>query len=449
MSEPTCSQLVASRDAASLIFNLPGYRVIDAADLPLGGRRVRVETEDRDDGCPDCGVISTRVHAWSEQRVKDIPTGGEFVEVVVRKPRLVCVETECSRRTFTQRTEQLPARARCLTRLRQTLLDAVIASGRCVQEVATAHEVSWWTVQTAVDAATLTLPDVDAMAVTELGIDEHRFARVRFFRDPDSEAWRRVEPWMTTFVNTKSGQVLGVVDGRGSTGVQAWLGARPEPWRDRIEVVAIDPSAAFRAAITRALPNARVSVDHWHLVRLANLMLTHVRQRVAREQLGHRGRRDDLAWAHRMLLLRAGNQLSERALHRLDHVLAHDDPTREIGAAWGVKERLRMLLACTDLAAADTARGLLGLAVLGADMAETWRLWDTVNAWWTEIETFIDTRITNARTEAANTTIKHIKRTGRGYRNPEHYQARILLRSARQTRRRRTLTQQATTLNCG
>ncbi len=108
-----------------------------------------------------------------------------------------------------------------------------------------------------------------------------------------------------------------------------------------------------------------------------------------------------------------------------------------------------MLLACTDLAAADTARGLLGLAVLGADMAETWRLWDTVNAWWTEIETFIDTQITNARTEAANTTIKHIKRTGRGYRNPEHYQARILLRSARQTRRRRTLTQQATTLNCG
>ncbi len=41
------------------------------------------------------------------------------------------------------------------------------------------------------------------------------------------------------------------------------------------------------------------------LVRLANLMLTRVRQRVAREQLGHRGRKDDVAWAHRLLLLRA------------------------------------------------------------------------------------------------------------------------------------------------
>jgi hypothetical protein len=59
-------------------------------------------------------------------------------------------------------------------------------------------------------------------------------------------------------------------------------------------------------------------------------------------------------------------------------------------------------------------------------------------------------RVTNARTEAANTAIKHIKRTGRGYRNHRHYQARILLRSHRQARRQRTrLNQQATTANCG
>jgi hypothetical protein len=71
-------------------------------------------------------------------------------------------------------------------------------------------------------------------------------------------------------------------------------------------------------------------VDHWHLVRLANLMVTKVRQRVAQETKGHRGRKDDLAWAHRMLLLRAGDKLSERAVHRLDRVFAHDDPTGEV-----------------------------------------------------------------------------------------------------------------------
>lgn len=164
------------------------------------------------------------------------------------------------------------------------------------------------------------------------------------------------------------------------------------------------------------------------------------------DQLGHRGRKENKAWAHRLLLLRAGDRLSPRALNRLFDVFAHDDPTDELGAAWGVKERLRMLLTTTDL---DTARGLLGIAVVAADTPECWKLWGTINAWWPEIETFIETRVTNARTEAANTMVKQIKRTGRGYRNHDHYQARILLRSARQTRRRSPMNQQANTFNCG
>ncbi|MEI2819286.1 MAG: transposase [Marmoricola sp.] len=38
-----------------------------------------------------------------------------------------------------------------------------------------------------------------------------------------------------------------------------------------------------------------------------------------------------------------------------------------------------------------------------------------------DIEDFITTGLTNAKTEAANTPIKQIKRTGRGYRNDHHY----------------------------
>lgn len=448
MSEPTCPQPVASRDAASLIFNLPGYTVIDAVDLPLGGRRVVVRADAQDEGCPACGVISTRVHAWASQRVKDIPAGGEVVEVVVRKPRWLCAEAACGRRTFVQVTDQLPFRGRCLTRLRAAVLEAVVASGRAVDEVADAFALAWWTVQATINAAVMTLPAVDDVRVRLLGIDEHRFRTVKFFRD-EAGAWKRVEPWMTTFVNLTTGQVIGVVDGRDSAAVTTWLAARTPAWRERVEVVAIDPSAAFRATVSRQLPGARVSVDHFHLIQLANLMVTQVRQRVAREQLGHRGRKNNQAWAHRLLLLRAGDRLSERALHRLNQVFHHDDPTDELGAAWGVKERLRMLLATTDLDAADHARGLLGVTVLAADMEESWKLWNTINAWWDEIETFIETRVTNARTEAANTAIKQIKRTGRGYRNHDHYKARILLRSARQTRRRSPLNQQATTFNCG
>jgi len=54
--------------------------------------------------------------------------------------------------------------------------------------------------------------------------------------------------------------------------------------------------------------------------------------------------------------------------------------------------------------------------VLAADMSETTRLWETINAWWEDIEVFIETGITNAKTEAANTSVKQIKRTGRSHR---------------------------------
>ena len=432
MNEPTCLQ----RDAASVIFNLPDYRVIDAIDLPLGGRRVIVQADAIEAGCPDCGVVSDRVHAWCRQRVKDIPHAGR-VEVVVVKPRLVCVERACPRQTFTQTTPELPLRARCTTRLRRGVLEAVIDHGRPVAGVAAGFGVAWWTAQKTVNAAVDVLPDVDDLHVRHLGIDEHRYRRVRWFRDPNTHGWRRVEPWMTTVVNVASGQVLGIVDGRDSAAVEGWLNTRSQAWRDRIAVVAIDPSAAFKKAITTSLPHAKISVDPFHLVQLANLCLTRVRQRLVQEHNQRRGRKIDPAWAHRTLLLRGYDTLSPRASHRLDDVFASDDPTGELGAAWGVKEGLRLVLASRSLDGARAAKERLEGWVTSADTDETRRLWDTLNAWWPAVEVFITTRVTNARTEAANTAIKHIKRTGRGYRNNQHYQARILLRSAHRARQHR------------
>jgi transposase len=188
-----------------------------------------------------CGVVSGRVHAWVVQRVRDVPYAGQ-VEVLVRKPRLVCAEPACPRGTFTPATLGLPVRAKCTTRLKTVLLAAVIDSGRAVVEVAAAYQVAWWTVRAAINAAAVFLPEVDELHVRRLGIDEYRYWRVRWFRD-ESGGRRRVEPWMSTIVNAASGQVLGIVDGRDSATVGGWLAQRSAAWRARIEVVAIDPSA--------------------------------------------------------------------------------------------------------------------------------------------------------------------------------------------------------------
>jgi transposase len=424
--EPTGSQ----RDAASTIFNLPDYRVIDAVENGDGVRRVHVEST-APPGCPVCGVRAARVHSRRRQRLRDLPVAGP-VELIWVKRRWFCDEYRCPRGTFSEVTGQVPAFARSTARLCQALVAAVVVSGRAASEVARTHGVSWWLVQCMLSAAADMIGDPDDVLVRRLGVDEHRFRSVRFFRDPDG-GWRRYEPWMTTLVDADTGRVLGVVDGRDSAGVGAWLAARSPAWRDAVEVVAIDPSAAFRKALREHLPSAAVSVDAFHLVKLANDILTAVRQRVVREQKGRRGRLADPAWVNRRLLLRAGNTLSPRALARLKATLRADDPTDEIGAAWGIKEQLRRLLSSGSLAEAEEQKMRLGAFVLAADMPETDRLWATIDAWWEAIEVLIVTGVTNARTEAANTGIKQIKRTGRGYRNPANYRARILLASAART----------------
>lgn len=276
MTEPTVSR----RDAASTIFNLPDYRVVDAVDLPDGGRRVTVASTDPP-GCPGCGVIATKVHSRRLQRIRDVPVAGA-VEVVWAKRRWFCLEPLCGRGTFAEATTQVPRFARSSQRLKEQVVAAVIDSGRAVAEVARAHRISWWLVQAALTRAAATvLPDVDDVIVTRLGIDEHRYRSVRFFRDQDG-AWRRYEPWMTTLVDLATGQVLGIVDGRDSTAVSTWLAERSPAWREQVQVVAIDPSAAFRKALREHLPLAAVSVDKFHLVKLGNDMVTRVRQRLTR-----------------------------------------------------------------------------------------------------------------------------------------------------------------------
>jgi len=153
------------------------------------------------------------------------------VELVWAKWRWFCDESLCSRKSFTEATDQVPKFARSTRRLTDQVVSAVIGSGRAVSETAASFGVSWWLVRKAVNQAVLTLPDVDASAPRMLGIDEHRYRSVRFFQDPTTRHWTRYEPWMSIIVDLDTGQILGIVDGRDSTGIGDWLKARPLSWR--------------------------------------------------------------------------------------------------------------------------------------------------------------------------------------------------------------------------
>ena len=133
-----------------------------------------------------------------------------------------------------------------------------------------------------------------------------------------------------------------------------------------------------------------------------------MRRWVARDRHDRRGRKTDFVWAHRLLLLGGYDTLSMRGRTRLNEIFTADDPTHGISAAWGLKEQLRRLLACTTLPGARAERVRFNQHVTLTAMTETTRLKKTIDVWWNESETFITTRATKPETEAANVTIKNI-----------------------------------------
>lgn len=408
--------------------------MIECVELEDGdSRRVVIMQDALEHGCPRCGVVvGGRPYDVRESRIKDLPFAERALVVIWRKRRYRCPEPSCLQKLFVERSGEILPRRRSSERLRRALARA---DGECRAycRVAAEYGVSWWLVNDVAVRAAAQLP-VQPPAVRWLGIDETRTRRPRWRQDPDTGGWRREEPWMTSLTNldTSSGRaILGLTPGRSSAAVCTWLAAREQAWRDGIEVVAIDPCAAYAKAVRPTLPNATLVVDNFHLHRLANEMLTKVRRRVTWDNRDRRGRLIDPEWANRRRLLTARERLSPERFARMWNAVSDGDPSGQILGAYIAKEHLRALLA---LAARRPTREQISNAkyrfgawcALFANIPEIKTLAETIDTWWPEIEAFLLLNITNARTEGSNRTIKQLKRVGCGFANQANYERRIL-----------------------
>jgi len=168
------------------------------------------------------------------------------------------------------------------------------------------------------------------------------------------------------------------------------------------------------------LPNATLVVDHFHLVKLANDALTKVRRRVTWDLRERRGRKIDPEWANRRRVLRGRERLSETSFAKMWNQIQAEDPSAQILTAWIAKEELRTLLATVRLGGDPhlTRHRLHRFLTwcIDSQIPELLTLAATVDDWWPEINAFVQTGITNARTEGYNRLVKQVKRVACGFR---------------------------------
>ena len=414
---------------------------------PELGRVVHVLTDDpAAASCPVCGVLSSTVRQRRTTRPRDLVQGEQGLVVRWHKTQWACQERRCPRKAFTEQIAEVPAGARLTGRLRRHVAGRV-DDGLSVS--AAADDLMSWAPAHRAYVAFAEQQLAEPEPVQVLGIDETRRGRPTWLRQDDGR-WRLTERFETNFVDLGQGHgpghvaasqgLLGQTAGRTSAAVTAWLDERGQAWKDAVRFVAIDPCAAYRAAVQATLPQAVVVADHFHLVRLANQMVTDVRRRVTWDSHGRRGRKSDPAWAAaRRRLLRGRERLSDRQFMKMWNDLVEGDPSSQILTAWIAKEDLRALLATARNGGQrhDVAHRLhrFGSWCARSDIPELHRLAATVDAWWPEILAFLQSRITNAGTEATNRTVKTVARTAFGFRNLENQRRRVRLASTRRSRR--------------
>jgi len=405
--------------SGSILLGLDGFEVT-AAEVTDDEWRLGVQTTATPVGCAACGT-QARLHARRTVRVRDLPIGGRPVVLAWRKRIWRCVEPACEVRTWTEQRVAIRPRAVLTERARAEACRRVGKDAHAVAAVARDLGVGWATIMRAVaDHGTPLVDDPTRLEdVTALGLDETSFLK----------ATRRAPTrYVTGLVDLEQGRLLDVVADRTKAAVHSWLDARSRDWLAQIGTVALDPWRGYASALVVPLGHARVVVDHFHAIKLANTVVDQVRRRTQQATLGHRGRKPDPLYRIRKLLLTAAEQLTSRGQVRLRAGLAVGDPTGEVAVAWQGKELLRAVYAASELAHARAALDRFYRWSDGVGVAELSRLARTVRAWEAEILAWHATGgCSNGPTEAVNLLIKKVKRVGHGFRNFHNYRLRLLL----------------------
>jgi transposase len=321
-----------SSASPSRLLGLDGFEVL-AAEVAGGEWQLTVQTTATVIGCIGCGVRA-EAHGRRTARVRDLPAGGRPVVLWWRKRIWRCREPACKVRTWTERVAAIGPRVVLTERARAEACRRVGKDAHAVAVVARDLGVGWATVMRAVrDHGGSLVDDPQRLAgVAALGLDETSFLKAT-----------RVAPtrWVTGLVDLERGRLLDLVADRTRAAVGGWLGARSPAWLAAVATVALDPWRGHASTLADPLGHATVVVDHFHAIRLANIVVDQIRRRTQQATLGHRGRKPDPLYRIRKLLLTAAEQLTQRGRARLRAGLATGDPTGEVAAAWQGKELLR------------------------------------------------------------------------------------------------------------
>ena len=242
-----------------------------------------------------------------------------------------------------------------------------------------------------------------ALCPRVLGIDEHFFSRK--------------DGYATTFCDLQRHTIFDVVRGRSEAALEDYLAQLPG--KQRVRVVCMDLSSAYRALVHKHFPKAKIVADRFHVIRLVNLHFLACWREIDPVGSKHRGLLS--------LMRRHRHNLKPAQQAKLEVYFDGFPALREI---YRFKQRLCYLLLkkhrtrkrCIPL----VQRFLKALHQLReSGLAPLVQLGHTLTSWAVEIATMWRFTRNNGITEGFHTKMEVLQRQAYGFRNFQNYRMRM------------------------
>lgn len=236
-----------------------------------------------------------------------------------------------------------------------------------------------------------------------LGIDEHFFTRK--------------DGYATTLCNLGKRKVFDVVLGRSEAALEGYLNQLKG--KERVRVVCMDLSSAYRAIVRKHFPRALIVADRFHVIRLIGHHIHHLCRQI---DPTHRWNRGLLS-----LLRRREDRLTPEQAESLGRYL-EEHPA--IAALYRFKQDLWELLRPHGLTPSSCRSRVAELlahirALKESSFASLVSLGETLDSWKEEIARMWRFSKNNGITEGFHTKMEMISRRAFGFKNFDNYRLRV------------------------
>ena len=237
----------------------------------------------------------------------------------------------------------------------------------------------------------------------------------------DEKAIAKRHRYLTLVADLGRNRVLYVADDRKQDSLDGFWPTLTPAQRAGITAVAMDMWEPYVQSTRQALPeaNAKIVFDEFHVVKHLHDAVDLVRRaehRALRRAGDARLTGSKYLWLMRPRDMTPVQRAAFHALHRGD---------LKVARAWTLKERFRAFWEYTYLGAARTFFTRWFWRATHSRLRPVVTVAKLIQRHLPNLLTYLQHRLTNAGLEAINTVIQWVKKTARGFRNPEHFKIAI------------------------